>query len=320
MPNTYNSEAYFEQKTRAQLGLAANTYNNGGILTLAPGGNSLARQLFSGGNDGLMTRTQNVAGSNDWAAWEKLLTSGDINGNVGRVARFTGTNIGDPSSTLGNSQLFDDGTDVGIGTNTPDAAYLLTIGGDTRLNGSLRATGNANVEGNADVDGQTSTQSLVVANAAAAGTLNVTGLSTTGSLQVNNNATVNGTSRLIGKVAIGASPVATPGNHALYVGGSIVAEEVKVALQTNWPDYVFEPSYDLQPLSEVAQYIQQNKHLPGVTPAHEVQTQGLEVGKTQVVQMEKIEELFLHLINLEKRVNALEAENSSLKKALNEQK
>lgn len=40
----------------------------------------------------------------------------------------------------------------------------------------------------------------------------------------------------------------------------------------------------------------------------------MEVGKMQVVQMEKIEELYLHVIQLEKRIKSLEEENAKLKK------
>ncbi len=279
LPSTYIDEAYFERKSRAQLGLSANaTYPNGGILSLAPGGGSLDRQLFSGGNDGFWTRTQDAAGGNTWGAWEKILTGADINGTAGRVARFTGA-LGSPSNTLGNSQLFDDGTDVGIGTTTPDAAYLLTIGGDTKINGNT----------------------------------NTSGSTTTGSLQVGTDATVNGTTRLIGKVAIGTNPVATPGAHALYIGGSAIAEEVVVKLQTNWPDYVFESEYQLNPLAEVEKYVTKEKHLPGVPSASEIAEKGVHLGNMQKIEMEKIEELYLHLIAMEKRIQTLEKENSAWK-------
>jgi hypothetical protein len=283
LPNTYIDEAYFERKTRAQLGLGANAFANGGILTMAPGIGSLSRQLFSGGTDGLWTRSQNTGGANAWGNWEKLLTSADINGNVGRVARFTGATIGDPSSTLGNSQLFDDGSKVGIGTTTPDASYLVTLGGNTLLNGDLRATGNATVGGNASVSG---------------------------------NAVVSGTTRLVGKVAVGPDPVPTTGPHALFVGGSVIAEEVVVELRANWPDYVFSAAHTKQPLSEVANYVAREKHLPGVPSAQEVAENGLQVGEMQRIQMEKIEELYLHLIEIEQQMQALKSENAALKSKL----
>lgn len=43
--------------------------------------------------------------------------------------------------------------------------------------------------------------------------------------------------------------------YALAVAGKIVSEEVKVALQTSWPDYVFKKEYNLPSLQEVETYI-----------------------------------------------------------------
>lgn len=43
------------------------------------------------------------------------LNSGSVSGTINRVAKFTS------ASTIGNSQIFDDGSEVGIGTNAPSA-------------------------------------------------------------------------------------------------------------------------------------------------------------------------------------------------------
>lgn len=308
LPGSYTDEAYFERKTRVQLGLGANTYANGGILTMAPGGGSLDRQLFSGGDDGLWTRSQDGGGANTWAAWQKILTSADINGNVGRLPRFTGANLGDPSSTLGNSQLFDDGAHVGIGTFTPDAASLLTVGGNTRINGNTFANGNmglgmAPTANRLEVLGT----SRFNGNTSVGGNLHVDlSANVDGSLQVDGNGRVDG-------ILVVGNPGSVPGNHELYVNGSVIAEEVWVKLQGSWPDYVFDEAYDLSPLSEVEAYVLEHKHLPGVAPASEMAQNGLSLGEIQKTQMEKIEELFLHMIALEKRVKELEAENAALK-------
>lgn len=120
---------------------------------------------------------------------------------------------------------------------------------------------------------------------------------------------VNGESNFSQRVKIGAPNFAT--GYLLNVGGGIMAEEVRVQLQP-WPDYVFEQDYSLMPLAAVEQYVQENKHLPGVVAAKEVAENGLNLGETQKAQMEKIEELFLHVISLEKRINALEKQNEAL--------
>ncbi|MBC8112589.1 MAG: hypothetical protein H7Y04_16185, partial [Verrucomicrobia bacterium] len=42
-----------------------------------------------------------------------------------------------------------------------------------------------------------------------------------------------------------------PAGFMLAVKGSVLAEEVRVRLSTNWPDYVFQSAYKLKPLAEV---------------------------------------------------------------------
>ncbi len=347
LPNSYTDEAYFERKTRAQLGLGPNAYANGGILSLAPGGGSLDRQLFSGGDDGLLTRSQNTAGTNDWAAWEKILTSGDINGRPNLVARFLPP--GPSSSTLSDGQVFDNGSNVVIGgipaapalpAPVFNASDMLTVNGNVLADGNFRASGNATIEGsasanalsvttNANIGGTTSTNALNVINNASVG-----GTTTTQALNVGFNASVSGNlgigkaattfdldvagqSNFDGRVKVGATNFPSSVDFQLAVGGGIIAEEVLVQLESAWADYVFEQDYELKPLSEVERFIGQQKHLPGVVSAKEVAENGLNLGEMQRAQMEKIEELYLHLIALEKRVNQLEAENATLKATRN---
>ncbi|MEY4938029.1 MAG: hypothetical protein RIS64_4388, partial [Bacteroidota bacterium] len=57
-------------------------------------------------------------------------------------------------------------------------------------------------------------------------------------------------------------------------------------------------------------------HLPNTPSAEVVERQGLELGATAKNHQEKIEEVFLHLIDLEKRLKSLEAENAALKARL----
>ena len=92
--------------------------------------------------------------------------------------------------------------------------------------------------------------------------------------------------------------------YKLSVNGNIRSKEVIV--ETGWADYVFAENYPLIPLREVEKFIMENKHLPNIPSAKEVATNGLYVGDTQKRMMEKIEELTLYLIALEKKVNQLE--------------
>jgi hypothetical protein len=124
---------------------------------------------------------------------------------------------------------------------------------------------------------------------------------------------VVGNANITGRVSIGTSSFPALPNCKLAIGGGIIAEEVLVELKSEWPDYVFEPGYRLNPLTDVERYIAEKKHLPGVASAIEIAANGLNVGELQKVQMEKIEEIYLHLIELEKKIMALQAENEALK-------
>jgi len=85
----------------------------------------------------------------------------------------------------------------------------------------------------------------------------------------------------------------------LSVNGKIRAHEVKVETN-NWPDYVFKPNYNLSPLSETERFIQANGHLPDVPKAEEVESNGVSLGEMNKILLKKIEELTLHVIELDK--------------------
>jgi hypothetical protein len=110
-----------------------------------------------------------------------------------------------------------------------------------------------------------------------------------------------------GNVGIG---VANPTNE-LEVCGTIRAKEIKV--ESGWCDYVFEEDYELMSLDQVEAFIQTNGHLPRTPSAAEIQAEGLELAKATENQQEKIEEIFLHLIDMQESLQDLEAENAELK-------
>jgi len=114
-----------------------------------------------------------------------------------------------------------------------------------------------------------------------------------------------------GDVAIGANTYAT--GFKLSVDGKIACEEVLVDLSGNWPDYVFAPMYQLMTLDALATYIKQEKHLPGIPTAREVEENGIEIGEMQRLMMEKIEELTLYVIQQQETINALQVEIESIK-------
>jgi hypothetical protein len=118
-----------------------------------------------------------------------------------------------------------------------------------------------------------------------------------------------------GNVRIGS--VNMPAGYRLYVEQGILTERVKVALKTsaNWADHVFAPDYKLKPLHEVEAFVKDKRHLPGIPSAQQlVQDGGIDVNMMFAKQMEKIEELTLHLIEMKKEIKQLQEENTTLKK------
>ncbi|MCK8493449.1 hypothetical protein M0L20_16395 [Spirosoma sp. RP8] len=95
---------------------------------------------------------------------------------------------------------------------------------------------------------------------------------------------------------------------------SAVAMQVQPTSERQWADYVFAPSYQLQPLAEVEQYVQRNKHLPGIPSAQEMVKQGVDLTTLLATLVQKNEELTLHLIDQQKRIERLERQNRQLLK------
>lgn len=93
----------------------------------------------------------------------------------------------------------------------------------------------------------------------------------------------------------------------------ITAKEINVEMD-NAADYVFEEGYDLKSLDEVEAFVKSNKHLPGVPSASEFKENGMNVSEMSNILLEKVEELTLHLIRLQKEVEQLREENKALKR------
>ncbi|AXG69495.1 hypothetical protein KORDIASMS9_01718 [Kordia sp. SMS9] len=91
--------------------------------------------------------------------------------------------------------------------------------------------------------------------------------------------------------------------YSMYVKGGTIAEEVRI--RTGWADYVFDNNYKLMPIHEVADFIDKNGHLPNIPSAKTVESEGLELGVITTKQQEKIEELTLYMIQLQKQLDAL---------------
>ena len=96
----------------------------------------------------------------------------------------------------------------------------------------------------------------------------------------------------------------------------ILTEKLKVATiaSADWADYVFDEKYKMLSLEEVEKFVKANKHLPNVPSAEEMSKNGLDIVTSDSKLLEKIEELTLYMIEMNKEIKALKAENVKLKK------
>lgn len=107
----------------------------------------------------------------------------------------------------------------------------------------------------------------------------------------------------------------TPAGYKMSVDGKVICTELEVLI-TPWPDYVFKPNYKLKPLQEIENFIAKNGHLPNIPKAEDIENKSLALGNMAKLQMEKIEELTLYLIEINKRLQKVEDENQVLKSEL----
>jgi hypothetical protein len=96
----------------------------------------------------------------------------------------------------------------------------------------------------------------------------------------------------------------------LYVAGGIRADSITIT--NGGADFVFDENYDLRSLEKVEQFIKENKHLPDVQTAEQMQKEGVSVGTLQTKLLQKVEELTLYMIEQNKRIQKLEEENKKL--------
>lgn len=99
----------------------------------------------------------------------------------------------------------------------------------------------------------------------------------------------------------------------LTVNGAIHAKEIIVDVKSPLADYVFYPDYELMPLHKVEQFVKTNRHLPEIPSAAEVKENGLNMGEMQNKLLQKIEELTLYMIELQKQIEQQNEEIAKLK-------
>jgi hypothetical protein len=173
---------------------------------------------------------------------------------------------------------------VGIATTTPLSRLHIASGDDASLTANGFMMLGSEASGNIVIDNN----EIIARNNGA-----------TSTLFLQNNG---------GPVQIGSTAV--PTGYLLSVAGKAICTELRVQLTGAWPDYVFDQKYKLPSFDKLRQYINENKHLPNIPAAKDVEKSGIEVGDMQRRMMEKIEELTLYVLELEKKVGALEKKSN----------
>ena len=283
------------------------------------------------------------------------LTSGGLNaGTSGTQNTFYGyqagknnlssnnTFIGDKSGSLnttGDANLFNGSSSGAANVSGSNNTYIGATAGDSN-NGNhntfIGSGAGGGYEGNENVFIGTDT------GHAGAGSNNIFIGNSVGFGQITNNRLVienNGQSvnpliwgdfaqdqlKFNGKVGIGygfGNFPTTAGSvnvaaYNLFVKGGILTEEVRVNLQGDWADYVFDENYKLKSLEEVETFIKENGHLENVPSAKQVKEEGIELGEITKIQQEKIEELTLYLIELNKENKVLQKKLLELEEKIN---
>lgn len=206
---------------------------------------------------------------------------------------------------------------VGIGTSSPNGK--LHVGSGNVMIGTGTPATKLHIQGSSGellrLDGS-SPQINFVTDGNNYGFINMTGDDMKiGTLAANNAGKfiirTNGGDRVqvdeSGNVCVGTTTPAS--GYRLSINGKAICTELKVQLQSNWPDYVFSSTHKRLPLIELEKFIAKNKHLPNIPAASQLQTSGIELGEMQRLAMEKIEELTLYVIELKKEIEALKKAN-----------
>ncbi len=265
-------------------------------LSITNGGKVLAQKQLNVGVEDLNNGTIDLAFGKDGSG-EGIGSKRTAGGNQWGLDFYT--NNGTKRMSITNSG----NVGIGINSNLPTAKFEVNMLNPSGWNGNCKAARFVAPDNNYYLDLNT--------YIAASGNVGY---------QFSPNGNTGLCITTYGKVGIGvAQESQMPGSYKLYVADGILTEKVKVALKNtaNWADYVFADDYKLLSLTEVEKYIHENKHLPGVPSAEELQKTGIVVATMYAILLEKIEELTLYVIGIQKENESLRKEVEAIKKAKN---
>ncbi|NML37740.1 hypothetical protein HHL17_11095 [Chitinophaga sp. G-6-1-13] len=270
--------------------LTVGDYTSLKVAGAAP--NSAEIRLMQSGNVGIGTQNPQA----------KLEVRGDIKSSTGIFRALTGTLPNDTLMSYGYNLTVGDYTSLKVAGAAPNNAEIrLMQSGNVGI-------GSQNPQAKLEVNGDVKSSSGIFR--ALTGTLpndilmsygynvtvgDYTSLKVAGATP--NTAEIRLTQN--GNVGIGTQNPQSK----LAVNGMITATRVKVT-QSGWADFVFQDGYRLPSLTETEAFIKKNKRLPDIPSEEQVKANGVDVGETQAKLLQKIEELTLHLIELNNKVTA----------------
>jgi len=289
---------------------------NVGLHVKASGGTSNYAAIFEGGAVGIGTTTpvQGLDVGTSYITGGQFSATYRVNLNLSSVNGFGGVDFIYPNA--GRARFCETGI---VGTNdvfwqlypgTPSGyGYLETWQGA----GTVVGTGNAtpiifrpNRTSRMRLD---SVGNLGIGTQTPKNHLDVTGSIVLGNTYAGSTVAAANALLVEGSIGIGTT---NPDTFKIKANGTIKAKQVIVDVN-GWPDYVFDDTNRLTPLTELEESIRQQKHLPDVPSASEIQSKGLDLGQMQVKLLKKLEELTLYVIDQDKKLKALSKENSELK-------
>ncbi|TAM94750.1 MAG: hypothetical protein EPN39_16780 [Chitinophagaceae bacterium] len=317
-PQDKNMGVYGDFKLNTTDGLTdGGTYN--GVITFRQYGigtdfsGGLSHELGFTDNNNIWLRSGSFA---SWGTWTELWSSGNLN-------KSNFINKENQNYYQANTWLQFNGNNYGLyfpesGSGIHLAPNFISSYGSFQIDGSKNGYtgilfGATNAEttpnimfdgnGNGGVDYQGNIwgfyYDLTNNYLAIGGTNNAaTGSLYAGGAIFNNNVLIGKTSQ-------------TNTSYKLDVNGNIRADQVTV--NATGADYVFDSTYHLPPINSLSKYINKYHHLPGVSSAQQMKKDGLSIGDTEMQLLQKMEEMTLYMIKMNKKLQAVEMQVNGLK-------
>ncbi len=88
----------------------------------------------------------------------------------------------------------------------------------------------------------------------------------------------------------------------LNLDNSLFADKITIRTNGNTADFVFSEDYKLRDLSELENFIKAYNHLPEIPSAADMEDQGINLAEMNKLLLQKVEELTLYTIDLEKKL------------------